>query len=280
MHRLTGRAWRRWARSIRTEAAGPSASSWSAMLRDELGPGMAAVAAVPACRCRADDRASASPAAGRRPRGANWRQPGVGSPRLFVFDWCANGQQLKRLTVTDEWTKEGLAIAEVDGRLRSGRVIEVLYRGWSASVVRRATLALDNGPEFVARALLEWIVDQGIETALIDPQALAERRRQRELQRQVPRRVLEHGMVPLRAQAKAIIEAWRRTTTTRFVRIRGLGALFDAGRVRRESPTDQRSSRFRNGPDATRHGGFAPRPVATPSLKGQSSEQEMPVLST
>ena len=36
----------------------------------------------------------------------------------FVFDWCANGQQLKCLTVTDEWTKEGLAI-EVDGRIRS-----------------------------------------------------------------------------------------------------------------------------------------------------------------
>jgi putative transposase len=49
----------------------------------------------------------------------------------FVFDWCANSQQLKCLTVTDEWTKEGLAI-EVDGRLRSGRVIEVLSRLISA----------------------------------------------------------------------------------------------------------------------------------------------------
>jgi putative transposase len=45
----------------------------------------------------------------------------------FVFDWCANGQQLKCLTVTDEWTKEGLAI-EVDGSIRSGRLIEVLAR--------------------------------------------------------------------------------------------------------------------------------------------------------
>lgn len=35
----------------------------------------------------------------------------------FVFDWCANGKQLKCLTVTDEWTREGLAI-EVDGRIR------------------------------------------------------------------------------------------------------------------------------------------------------------------
>jgi hypothetical protein len=45
----------------------------------------------------------------------------------FVFDHCANGQQLKCLTVTDEFTKEGLAI-EVDGRIRSARVIDVLSR--------------------------------------------------------------------------------------------------------------------------------------------------------
>jgi transposase InsO family protein len=30
-------------------------------------------------------------------------------------------------------------------------------------------IAIYNGPEFVSRALLKWIVDQGIETALIDP---------------------------------------------------------------------------------------------------------------
>ena len=30
-------------------------------------------------------------------------------------------------------------------------------------------LRSDNGPEFVSRALLKWIVDQGIEAALIDP---------------------------------------------------------------------------------------------------------------
>ena len=45
----------------------------------------------------------------------------------FVFDRCANGQQLKCLTVTDEFTKEGLAI-DVDGRIRSPSVIEVLSR--------------------------------------------------------------------------------------------------------------------------------------------------------
>jgi putative transposase len=85
----------------------------------------------------------------------------------FVFDWYANGQKLKCLTVTDEWTKEGLAI-KVDGRIRSTRVIEVLARLVSE---RGAPIHLrsDNGPEFVSRAILKWMVDEGIETALIDP---------------------------------------------------------------------------------------------------------------
>jgi len=38
----------------------------------------------------------------------------------FEFDHCVNGQQLKCLTVTDEFTKEELAI-DVDGRIRSLR---------------------------------------------------------------------------------------------------------------------------------------------------------------
>ena len=43
----------------------------------------------------------------------------------FVFDACANGQQLKCLTVVDEYTCESLAI-DVAGSIRSARVIDVL----------------------------------------------------------------------------------------------------------------------------------------------------------
>lgn len=85
----------------------------------------------------------------------------------FVFDYCANGQKLKCLTVTDEFTKEGLAI-DVQARLRAPRVIEVL----SQLVSERgapAYLRSDNGPEFVSIALLGWIAEQKIGTALIDP---------------------------------------------------------------------------------------------------------------
>ena len=85
----------------------------------------------------------------------------------FVFDACANGQQLKCLSVVDEFTRECLAI-DVAGSIRSKRVIEVLSRLVS---VHGAPLFLrsDNGPEFVSRAILEWIAQAGIGTALIDP---------------------------------------------------------------------------------------------------------------
>lgn len=85
----------------------------------------------------------------------------------FLFDACANGQQIKCLTLIDEFTKEALAI-DVAGSIRSARVIDVLNRVIS---VRGAPsyLRSDNGPEFVATALLKWATENQIETVLIDP---------------------------------------------------------------------------------------------------------------
>jgi putative transposase len=68
--------------------------------------------------------------------------------------------------VTDEFTKDGLAI-EVDGSIRSRRVIDVLSRLVSERGAPKF-LRSDNGPEFVSHALLGWIVSQGIGTALIE----------------------------------------------------------------------------------------------------------------
>ncbi|RKP54731.1 hypothetical protein D7S86_13905 [Pararobbsia silviterrae] len=70
----------------------------------------------------------------RRRRLANSR-PRVPTPSArnvvwsydFVFDACANGQQLKCLTVVDEYTRECLAI-DVAGSIRSHRVIDILGR--------------------------------------------------------------------------------------------------------------------------------------------------------
>ena len=85
----------------------------------------------------------------------------------FVFDACANGQQLKCLTVIDEFTRECLAI-DVAGSIRSGRVIEVLSKLVSVHGAPKY-LRSDNGPEFVSRAVLRWLSQANIDTACIDP---------------------------------------------------------------------------------------------------------------
>ena len=162
-----------------------------------------------------------------------------------MFDWCANGQQLKCLTVTDEWTKEGLAI-EVDGRIRSRRVIEVLSRLVSE---RGAPLYLrsDNGPEFVSRALLKWIVDQGHRHRIDrSRQALAEWR-DGELQRQVPRRVPEPRMVPVADRGegadRSVAEALQHGAAAFEPR------LSHAGRVRGQARAARRSGAPSDGAD-------------------------------
>jgi len=85
----------------------------------------------------------------------------------FVFDTCADGRALKCLTIVDEFTRECLAI-DVAGSIRSGRVIEVLSQ--LISVHGAPTyLRSDNGPEFVALALLRWAQTVGIDPRFIDP---------------------------------------------------------------------------------------------------------------
>jgi putative transposase len=126
----------------------------------------------------------------------------------FVFDHCANGQQFKCLAVTDEFTKEGLAI-DVDGHIRSPRVIEVL----SCLVSERGApmfLRSDNGPEFVSKALLSWIVAQGIGTALIEPGKPWQNGVTESFNGKFRNECLSLEWFRSRAEAKVIIEAWRR----------------------------------------------------------------------
>src|SRR6185312_8492869 len=100
--------------------------------------------------------------AGSRPR----QLPPTGASEMwaydFVFDACANGQQLKCL---DEFTREALAI-DVAGSIRSARVREVLAKLISVHGAPRY-LRSDNGSEFLSRAILKWLAQEKIETALI-----------------------------------------------------------------------------------------------------------------
>jgi putative transposase len=126
----------------------------------------------------------------------------------FIFDACANGQQLKCMTVVDEWTRECLAI-DVAGSIRSGRVIDVLSKLVSVRGAPRY-LRSDNGPEFVSNALLRWVVAEGIDSALIDPGKPWQNGVDESFNGKFRDECLSMEYFRCRAEAVAVIGIWRR----------------------------------------------------------------------
>jgi putative transposase len=128
----------------------------------------------------------------------------------FVFDSCANGQQLKCLTVIDEWTRESLAI-DVAGGIRSARVIEVLAQLVSVRGAP-AFIRSDNGPEFVSAAILRGLTENGIHTAHtahIAPGKPWENGSDESFNGRFRDECLNQEWFRIRREARAIIEAWR-----------------------------------------------------------------------
>lgn len=85
----------------------------------------------------------------------------------FVHDRLANGRKMRALTLIDLFSKESLAI-EVDTSLSGLRVVRVLNRvcedrGYPESI------SIDNGPEFIGKALDRWAYEHGVKLDFIDP---------------------------------------------------------------------------------------------------------------
>jgi len=85
----------------------------------------------------------------------------------FVFDRTHNGKPLRILTIVDEFTRESLAI-KVDRKLTAQDVIHTL----ADLFIRRSAPAFirsDNGPEFTAKAVREWLGRLKVRTLFIEP---------------------------------------------------------------------------------------------------------------
>jgi transposase InsO family protein len=85
----------------------------------------------------------------------------------FAEDQTIHGTKLRILCVTDEYTRESLAL-EAGRSFRSEQVCRVL-EGLFASRGTPAALRMDNGPEFIALALKGLCHQNGICTAYIAP---------------------------------------------------------------------------------------------------------------
>ncbi len=126
----------------------------------------------------------------------------------FIHDWCLSGQKLKMLTVLDECTRECLAI-ETGRSIRSEQVIEVL-EGLCATHGPPVFVRSDNGPEFIARTLRQWLAETGTRTLYIDPGSPWQNAYGESFHSRFRDECLNVELFATVAEAKVVIEQWRR----------------------------------------------------------------------
>jgi transposase InsO family protein len=126
----------------------------------------------------------------------------------FVEDRTHDGRKYRMLNLIDEFTHECLAI-RVARRLKAIDVIDVL----SDLFILRGVpghIRSDNGPEFVAKALQEWIGAVGAKTAYIAPGSPWENGYVESFNARLRDELLNGEIFYSLREAEIIIESWRR----------------------------------------------------------------------
>ena len=122
-----------------------------------------------------------------------------------------DGRRLKMLTVLDEYSRECLAIV-VARRLQSDDVLETLSE-LLAEHGPPANIRSDNGPEFTATAVREWLRQLGVKTLFIEPGSPWENGYNESFNGTLGDEVLKREIFYSLEEAQVLIEQWRRSTT-------------------------------------------------------------------
>jgi putative transposase len=126
----------------------------------------------------------------------------------FVHDRLSNGHPYRMLTVLDEYTREALCV-EVRTRMGAADVLEALYplllRHGKPAYIRS-----DNGKEFTAKALQDWLRQAGIMPIQIYPGSPWENGYNERFNGTLRREVLNAEWFSTTSQAKAVIGKWLR----------------------------------------------------------------------
>ena len=125
----------------------------------------------------------------------------------FVEDRTHEGRKYRMLNIVDEFTHECLAI-RIDRKLKSTDVIDVL----SDLFILRGVpghIRSDNGPEFVAKAVQEWIAVVGAKTAYIAPGSPWENGFIESFNARLRDELLDGEIFYSLKEARVVIESWR-----------------------------------------------------------------------
>lgn len=125
----------------------------------------------------------------------------------FVSDYLAGGRRFRTLNIIDAFTRECLAI-EVDFSLPSARVVRVLNTLiWEYGLPE--TLRVDNGPEFISKALDLWASQHGVKLDFIQPGKPMQNGHVESFNGRFRDEFLSQNHFPTLARARFDIEAWR-----------------------------------------------------------------------
>jgi len=126
----------------------------------------------------------------------------------FVADQTHDGRPLRLLVVVEEYTRECLAIV-VERRLQSVNVLESL----GDLFVERGVpeyIRSDNGSEFTAQLVREWLDRTGVKTLYIEPGSPWENGYCESFNGKLRDECLKGEVFYTLAEAKVLIERWRR----------------------------------------------------------------------
>jgi putative transposase len=130
----------------------------------------------------------------------------------FVEDRTRDARKYRMLCVVDEFTREALAI-RVARRLDSNHVIEVLAE---LCLVRGVPehIRSDQGPEFIATAVKDWIAAVGAKTAYIEKSSPWENGYVESFNGKLRDELLNVEIFNSLREAQILIENWRRHYNT------------------------------------------------------------------
>jgi transposase InsO family protein len=125
----------------------------------------------------------------------------------FVQDRTSDGRSFRMLTLIDEYSRECLAI-DVSRRLTSEDVLERL----SDLFVRRGVpdyIRSDNGSEFTAKQVTEWLDRVDVKTLFIEPGSPWENGYNESFNGTLRYELLDVELFDTLLEAKGLIERWR-----------------------------------------------------------------------
>ena len=130
----------------------------------------------------------------------------------FVEDRTRDARKFRMLCVVDEFTREALAI-RVARKLDSHHVIEVLAELCLARGVPEH-IRSDQGPEFIATAVKDWIAAVGAKTAYIEKSSPWENGYVESFNGKLRDELLDGEIFNSLREAQILIESWRRHYNT------------------------------------------------------------------